>query len=314
MSKVHTALLILWRYGFLYFALTVLKKTVLDKNAIAPYSRWMDDVMHQKCISYLRLDYWPDIRNPDTFNEKVLHRMLFGRDDRYTMTFDKLLSREYAADRWNDTILPEIYDVVDDPSAVTDRSFPGAHVIKSSLGSGDVRLIDDVENYSREEIRETCQRWLEKDYEMEFGMLNGHRYYDYERLDPKIIIEERISGHDQDIPRDYKFYVFHGRVQYVQVDYNRYSQHSLRFFDRDWNAQSFRKGGTALGPVIEPPDKYEKMVEIAETLAEGFNFIRVDLYLASDGRVLFGELTLSPGGGAGAFEPARIDTTFGKLW
>ena len=47
---------------------------------------------------------------------------------------------------------------------------------------------------------------------------------------------------------------------------------------------------------IEKVDSLEEMIQMAEKLAEGIPFVRVDLYQA-DGKIYFGEMTFTPATG-----------------
>ena len=55
------------------------------------------------------------------------------------------------------------------------------------------------------------------------------------------------------------------------------------------------------------------MVRVAESLAQGIDFIRVDLYSVG-GRIYFGELTCYPGGGNIRFSPRKYDFLLGEKW
>ncbi len=46
--------------------------------------------------------YTPDFHHPETFNEKIIHRILFDRIPLYTNLADKLKSRIYIAHRLRD--------------------------------------------------------------------------------------------------------------------------------------------------------------------------------------------------------------------
>jgi hypothetical protein len=48
-------------------------------------------------------------------------------------------------------------------------------------------------------------------------------------------------------------------------------------------------------------------------LAEGFDFIRVDLYDTAD-KVYFGEFTITPGAGTSQYTPHEFDHYLGSLW
>ena len=55
------------------------------------------------------------------------------------------------------------------------------------------------------------------------------------------------------------------------------------------------------------------MIRAAESLAEDFEFVRVDFY-EIDGQPKFGEMTFYPDGGIGKFRPDFYDLKFGELW
>ena len=51
------------------------------------------------CVAWnfwLRHRYWPNLKNPRSFSEKVFHRMLYDRDPAWTAISDKLLIREFV--------------------------------------------------------------------------------------------------------------------------------------------------------------------------------------------------------------------------
>jgi hypothetical protein len=55
------------------------------------------------------------------------------------------------------------------------------------------------------------------------------------------------------------------------------------------------------------------MIAGAETLAEDFPFVRVDLYEVG-GQPLFGEMTFYPNSGIRHFSPPEYDTKIGAFW
>ena len=62
---------------------------------------------------------------------------------------------------------------------------------------------------------------------------------------------------------------------------------------------------------LDKPQNFEKMVEIAELLSKDIPFVRVDLYNIN-GKIYFGELTLTPNEGMGPFNPDNWDTIIGS--
>ncbi len=59
------------------------------------------------------------------------------------------------------------------------------------------------------------------------------------------------------------------------------------------------------------PKNYERMVEIAETIAGHFPHVRVDLYNVG-GKIYLGELTFYDGSGYMSFTPDTFDTDLGE--
>ena len=115
------------------------------------------------------------------------------------------------------------------------------------------------------------------------------------------------------LPADYKFYMFHGRFGFLHVDLNCRSDHRRAYFDERLTPLPVE--GRVRLPVeaIQLPANIDEMVVIAERLGHDFDFGRVDLYDV-DGRIVFGELTLTPQAGRLIFEPDDYDERFGRLW
>lgn len=129
-----------------------------------------------------------------------------------------------------------------------------------------------------------------------------------------VLNEERLLDEAYDVALDYKFFVFHSRVAYIQVDSDRQRSMRFRFYSRNWGPLDIRYGSSELAPVIKRPDKLEDMIDIAETLAQEFDFVRVDLYNPNGERILFGEMTFSPAAGRKPFLPRQFDFDLGALW
>ena len=55
------------------------------------------------------------------------------------------------------------------------------------------------------------------------------------------------------------------------------------------------------------------MVEVAEALSKGVDFVRVDLYQVGE-RVVFGELTNYPAAGLQAMTPEHVFSELGRSW
>ena len=125
-----------------------------------------------------------------------------------------------------------------------------------------------------------------------------------------IVLYCRLKAND-DLP-DYKLMCFNGEVKcsFVCSERNTGTGLKVTFFDRDWNEMPFERHYPKSKQYIPKPVHYEKMVNLAECLAKGLPFIRVDFYEVA-GEIYFGELTLYPGNGLEEFTPEEWDKHLG---
>ena len=140
------------------------------------------------------------------------------------------------------------------------------------------------------------------------------REWVYKNLKKRLIVEEYLEDASGGL-QDYKFFCFNGKPQFMQLEVGRYTSNNTRnFYDMDWNLLPFGKElEHNKDIVVEKPEKFEQMKEIAQKLCAPFSFVRVDLYQVN-GKVYFGELTFFPAGGAPDFKPIEYDKIVGDMW
>jgi len=129
----------------------------------------------------------------------------------------------------------------------------------------------------------------------------------------RVIVEELLASPDGGVPDDYKFFVFHGECGFVQVDAGRFGHRTQDFFDPRWNHLDLSGGPPWADPQPRPPARLAEMIDVAQRLGAGTDFVRVDLYNVG-GRIVFGELTSYPAGGDSPFYPERFNEEFGRPW
>lgn len=89
----------------------------------------------------------------------------------------------------------------------------------------------------------------------------------------------------------------------------REHRHRWIVFDRNW----IRLTPGSHDHQLNRPKSLSRMIDAAETLARGFDFVRVDMY-EHDGRPLFSEMTFYPGSGLDRFSPRSLDEAMGAHW
>lgn len=242
---------------------------------------------------------WLSIDRPRRFTEFVQRRKLLDRDPRIPPLIDKLAVKRFVAERlgaewvtptlWSGEILPEV-----PPCAMP-------FVVKSRHGCNQVRIIREA-TQDWNAVRRATVTWMRHPYG---AWLDEWGYRDV----PRGLLIEPFIGEGPALPVDYKLYVFHGRVEAIQVHVDRETRHRWMLFDRDWRGLSAHSDRVN----IPPPTSLTLMIAAAETLGRAFDFVRLDLY---DLGVIprFGEMTFYPGSGLDPFDPPQIDEALGMHW
>jgi hypothetical protein len=209
-------------------------------------------------------------------------------------------------DRLGPGYLPECYAVLHTPAELPALRLPERYVVKATHGSGMTRIVLADSPAARAAIHTPARQWLARSY----WRKNGE--WGYRGVLPRLVVEEFLDGGDGTSPPDWKWMCFGGRAALVQVDFARFARHTRNFYDAD---------GTRLplnlyypqGPDIPLPASFSAMRQVAERLAQPFDFVRVDLYAVGD-RILVGELTHYPTGGDKSYDPPEWDARLGALW
>lgn len=254
---------------------------------------------------------WPDLGNPRRFNEKVIWRELFDRRPVLAELDDKLRGREIARERLPGIRLPEIVWTGTDLTELTDLDLPKRWVLKPNNSTHRVILgegrIDDVEAAT---MADETKTWLDVPPLAE-NITGPRRPWVETRAERCFLVEEFI-GNEPDPPPDVKMFVFGGRVELALVRRGPEPDRDRAYFDRDWRRLELTDSrGTSAG--VAPPSAGTELIEAAEKLSGGIDFIRVDLYEV-EGEVWFGEFTPNPGWGLFRFEPDAFDLELGRRW
>ncbi len=248
-----------------------------------------------------------DLAAGEAFNDKVHRRKLAGaRFPEMALRSDKLLVKDFVRDRlgpryvtptlWHGTVLPP------EPAA----DWPQGFAVKANQGSGGNVFVRDKAAADWPAIRRRAGGWLRAPHG------GRHKEHWYGLIVPQLLVEPLLAEPHE--LRDYKVFVFHGRAAFVQVDVDRFGDRRKVLHDRDWRRLPFVIGNyPRVEEDLAPPQHFAEMLEVAEALAEGWDFVRIDLYDLPAGP-RFGEMTFAPGAGYLRFSPAEYDLEVGRLW
>lgn len=252
--------------------------------------------------------YFPNLNDPKSFNEKVVWKKINDRREILIRTADKYEVRKYVKEKLGyegmKYLIPILYHT-DDPKTIPFNKLPYEFVIKSNHGSGRNIIVRHGE-FDRKDIIRKFKMFLRQPYGLD------KVEWAYKNIQRKILVEQLLQDEKGKVPKDYKFFIFHGRCKLVQVDIDRFEQHTRSLYDENWNyidaSLKFPKGKK-----IPRPKLFSEMKKLAEKLGEDFDFVRVDLYTTED-NIYIGELTHYPGSGNEMFTPRTLDFELGKEW
>jgi len=238
------------------------------------------------------------LREPRLLTEWIQHRKLHDRDPRLPMLADKVRAkREVARLLGPSWVIPTLWQGRRLPRQ---PAWPFPYVVKSRHGSQQVMVVRSRACHAVAIAR--SEAWMARDYG---GWLDEWLYGEI----PRGLLVEPFVGHNQDLPIDYKMFVFGGEVRFVQVHLQRATNHRWVVMDLDWNRVSSPDGW----PDPEPPTRLVEMIHAATRLGRDLPFVRADFYEVH-GRPLFGELTFYPGSGLEKVEPPALNREMGELW
>lgn len=255
------------------------------------------------------------LKNPQTLNEKILFLSLKTDTTLWTRCADKYEVRDYVKECGLEDILIPLVGVWDHATDIVFDKLPDEFVLKATHGSGDIKVVTDKSKLNIPKIVAE----FEEDLKHQYGALeSGHHYM---RIKPRMIAEELIHN-DPETAKisssiiDYKIWCFNGKCYWLWACANR-DEHTTEVmtYDTDWNAHpeySIFENDYRHGDLLPKPKNLERMIEVAEKLAQPFPCVRVDLYNI-DGKIYFGELTFTSYGGLQDFYTDEFQQLAGSM-
>jgi TupA-like ATPgrasp len=249
--------------------------------------------------------YLPPLAFPATFNEHIFVRKFFAPMPLPSLA-DKLAAKDYVKERVGEKFLPAVTWVGEDVGTLFAAKPPaGRYVLKPNHGSSwliFLNLPDDL-SAKRNEIEQQATRWLTSRYGYDWGE------WPYSTFRPKLFLEEFVDFNGAQTPDDYKIFCFQGKASLIEINANRFTQLRSAFYTPDWKQIPVAYKHAPIQ--CARPDNLEEMIRVAQAIADGMDFARVDLYSDRKSRIRFGEITLTPGDARLSFADATLDLWLG---
>lgn len=294
-----------------------LAKTLLNKEARFDYftqkgfyNNYPDETFLKKSFK-IHLGYELNLKNPQTFNEKLQWLKLYNRKDLYTTLVDKYSVKQYVADKIGEEYIIPTLGVWNSFEEINFDTLPNQFVLKCTHDSGGLVICKDKKSLDICDANRKLSYFLKRNY-----YLMG-REWPYKNVVPRIIAEKYMEDPQYKELRDYKFYTFNGEPKFLLLATNRQSKQkplSFDYYDMDFNHLPLTNHWhpNNIDGIPEKPQKFEKMKELASVLAKGFPHARIDFYEVCD-KIYFGEITLFDMSGFLKIHPDSWDLEWGKL-
>lgn len=274
-----------------------------------------DLIAHLSDEKYLRLIYFVkfhkplNLKNPQTFNEKLQWLKLNDRNPIYPKMVDKITAKEYVASVIGEEyIIPTlaVYETLDD---IDLNELPEQFVLKTNHSGGNTGVVicKDKSSFDLQTAKMKLKKSLESD------MFKHTREWPYTQIRPQVFAEQFMSDQHGATPDDYKVHSFNGVPKVILVCRDRFKDSGLTsdFYSETWEHLDIRRPlhGNASDSAARPKE-LDKILELSETLSKEIPFVRTDFYSIKD-KIYFGELTFYPASGFQSFIPDSWDKVLG---
>lgn len=256
------------------------------------------------------------LKNPKSFNEKLQWLKIYDYKPEYTKLVDKLAVKDYVESRIGNKLIIPTLSVWDSVEEIDWDSLPNQFVLKTTHGGGGCGVIVCTDKTKLDKIK--AKKKLKESMHTDTGQTYRERpYLNVPRkiLAEKYIAEQIINNSETkaDLP-DYKFFCFNGKVKFFKIDFGRFVEHHANYYLPNGDLLPFGEVSCKPDPnhVVNMPNNLSEMIHLSETLSANYKFLRVDLYNVN-GKIYFGEFTLYPAAGMGAFIPEEWDEKLGSM-
>lgn len=235
------------------------------------------------------LGKFPDLCDPQDYNDKIQWVKLFDQQPLVIECADKLLVKDYVQRVLGRKVCPETLMSGSHFEDLDLDRLPERFVIKTNHDSGSVFCVPHKQNADWASIKEKVERSLGRVYGEEKGEWN------YQFIEPKVFAEEFIGDpQSNELPADYKFHCYSGKVAWLQYIYDRGQDVKETIVMPDGTVTDIHFDHNMKPvPGFEMPQQWDELISIAEKLSQPFKYVRIDLYLEG-GQVYLGEMTFFP--------------------
>lgn len=279
---------------------------ILGYRLLQQYFTWLPDKLYVMLMFRFKMGYWPNLKNPQTFSEKLQWLKLYNRRPEYTMMVDKYAVKDYVASIIGEEYIIPTLGVWDKPEDIEWDKLPEQFVLKTTHGGGSTGVVicKDKSTFDKKKAISKLNSSMKQDI---------YRYlkeWPYKNVQRRIIAEKYIVDENNEL-NDYKVFNFDGEPRMIEVDYNRFQGHLRNLYDTDWERiHATLKYPSDPEREFTKPEVLEELKELCRKLSDGIPHVRSDFFIV-DNKIYFGELTFYHGSGYEKTTPEEFNKTLG---
>lgn len=267
-----------------------IKKQWLEDKKVLPLIDAQESMyMNAQSTHYSSNGCLFDIQNPKTLNDKIQWTKFFDQQDDCIRCTDKLGVKEYVKEILGKESFAKVLWESDSLFNFREVDMPKTFVIKTNNDSGTTFIIKDKNSYNFSSIFGKINNTLNSCY----GKIYGE--WSYEKIKPKVFVEEYLDDLNYESAADYKFFCGKGEVFFCHYIYNRgHGTTTEQIIDSSGNETGmFLDPNFKKGSGFNKPSNWDVMIDVASKLSKKFKLVRIDLYSTND-EVYVGEITFWP--------------------
>lgn len=280
------------------------------KLFLSIFKMWFSDTLYLKLLYNLNFNKQLNLKNPQTFSEKIQWLKLYNRKQEYTQLVDKAEVKQYVKKIIGEEYVIPTYHIWNALDEIDVNSLPDKFVLKTTGGGGSTGVVicNDKSKFDYDAVKRKLKKSSER------NIYKNFREWPYKNIRPRFIAEQLLEMPDGSDLMDYKFFCFNGEPKYCQVISGRNDVMSIDFFDMKWEHQPFHEPRNYPFAEVRPlkPINFDLMKDLSRKLADNIPFVRIDFYNIN-GKIYFSEITFFPTSGLGGFSPEEWDLKFGRM-
>ena len=234
------------------------------------YLNWLPDKIYLNIMYKSRMNKKLNLKNPKTFNEKLQWLKVYDRHSKYIQMVDKYEVKKYITEKIGPDYIIPTYGVWNSFDEINFDMLPNQFVLKCTHDCGGLVICRDKSSFDMEMARNKIDRCLKRNY-----FYNG-REWPYKNVKPRVIAEKYMEDPSSIVLKDYKFYCFNGKPEFVQLSQGmeKHSTASMAFLTLEWERLPFERSDFLRINTLPPkPLNFELMKSLAEKLSEGHLFL-----------------------------------------